>query len=249
MGDHVTDSVLLLPQPLRTLAKSLMLDLGIEVHRYRSGTLGVDPFRDMRRLAVAPRPIIFDVGANTGQYTLRFHRCFKDAQIHAFEPSRAFTELSQKTRRIKNVHLNHFGLGAHDRRTATFNEHESTEMSSFLTLGRDAWGNTQSVRQVQLRTLDSYCAEVGVEEIEILKCDTQGYDLEVLKGASEILGAGRVQMIYTEITLARLYEGLPSMEEIFQFLAGYNFRLVALYNPAYRNDRLGWMDGLFAKSR
>jgi hypothetical protein len=45
-----------------------------------------------------------------------------------------------------------------------------------------------------------------VQFIDLLKSDTQGFDLEVLKGAQGLLDARKIRLIYLEVTFQKLYE-------------------------------------------
>lgn len=66
-------------------------------------------------------------------------------------------------------------------------------------------------------TLDSYCKANGIEEIEFLKIDTDGYDVDVLKGATEILK--RVKYIQVEYDMFALIKG-QSADEVENILRG-----------------------------
>src|SRR5207253_4668851 len=97
----------------------------------------------------------------------------------------------------------------------------------------------------EVRTIDSYCAERGITIIDILKSDTQGFDLEVIKGAARLLEQRRIQLIYMEITFSDMYKGLPRFDEIYGFLADRGFALVSFYDFYYQHGRAGWTDALF----
>jgi hypothetical protein len=81
--------------------------------------------------------------------------------------------------------------------------------------------------------------------VDILKSDTQGYDLEVLRGASGLLRDHKIRMVYMEITFSRMYEHLPSLDEIWGFLRRNDFELVTLYRCFYQDRRASWTDALF----
>jgi hypothetical protein len=70
--------------------------------------------------------------------------------------------------------------------------------------------------------------------------DVQGYELEVLKGASKFLS--HIQFIYCEVNRAEVYEGCPMIEEIDQFLGEYNFERV---DTNWAGDT--WGDALYVK--
>jgi FkbM family methyltransferase len=53
---------------------------------------------------------------------------------------------------------------------------------------------------ITIRTLDSFWAEQNINNIDLLKTDTEGFDLEVLKGAEAMLRAQQIQFILAEVT-------------------------------------------------
>jgi FkbM family methyltransferase len=130
-----------------------------------------------------PRPVVFDVGANTGQSVAKFRRLLPESTIHSFEPGpRAFRELTSTSRGLRNVNLVNAAVGSAPGRL-TLIENEFTDMSSFLRPSTAAWGEIVAETDVEVTTVDSYCAERGIDRIDLLKIDTQGYEFEVLRGA------------------------------------------------------------------
>jgi FkbM family methyltransferase len=205
-----------------------------------------DPFRDLRTLAATARPLILDVGANTGQSIRRFRRYFEDPEIHAFEPGAgAYAALRTAAAGLPNVHLVNGALGA-QRATRTFIENERSTMSSLLEPGPAAWGAVKRRTTVDLDTIDDYCGRTHISCIDVLKSDTQGYELEVLKGAGRMLAEQRIRLVYIELIFSRMYEGLPRFDHTYAYLADHGFELVSFYDMHYQNDRLSWTDALFA---
>jgi FkbM family methyltransferase len=200
----------------------------------------------MHRLTSVPlSPIIFDIGANIGQSVRRFRRYFNDSVIHSFEPGEeAFQALTKNTLGLDRVHISNRALGAACT-TRTFVENELSDMSSLFEPGESAWGSIVRRRKVELDTVDDYCNRNGIERIDILKSDTQGYDLEVLRGARQCLKDQRVELIYLELTFSKMYKGAPRFDEIYAFLADHGMVLVSFYDMYYQGDFLSWTDALF----
>ena len=75
---------------------------------------------------------------------------------------------------------------------------------------------------------------------DILAMDTQGYELEVLKGATETLKS--VKVVYTEVSNVPLYEGSALVEDLDEFLQPFGFKRV-------RTDWVGvtWGDAVYVK--
>ena len=228
---------------IKHFAKLAALKLGLEIHR--AGEFGGDPFRDMRRLTPATRPVIFDVGANIGQTVQHFRWHFARPIIHCFEPGRnAFQKLRDQTTRIPNIVLNNIALGF-ESDSVVFNENTSSEMSSFLNLGPEGWGETERYT-VQVDTLDNYCAHNSIHAVDILKIDTQGFELQVLKGAEKLVAQHRIGLLFLEITFSKMYDSLPQLDEIYRYLVDRGFSLVTFYRFSYQGGRAGWTDALFA---
>lgn len=228
----------------RVCIRQLLRKRGYDIHKIQ---VGRDPFHDMQRLIGWQRaPIIFDVGANVGQTIESFLQIMVRANIHAFEPGpQAFRELWEKYSGTPNLVLNDVALGSAPG-TAEFVENTEPTMSSFLEPGAATWwGEVKQRVQVKVNTIDKYCDEHRIDYIDILKSDTQGFDLEVMRGAARLLSARRIHLIYVEIILSDMYRGLPRLDEIFRFLADCGFVLVAFYDFHYENGRVSWADALF----
>ncbi len=231
---------------LRRMAKRMVHRLGYDVTRYCPPRLGVDAFSDIRRLLDGTScPVIFDIGANIGQTTSRFKERIPDSVIHAFEPNKsAYEELADNTKKMRGVHLNNLAVGARAGKRLLI-ENTCSEMSSFLEPGECCWGEIAGRRMVDIVTVDDYCRGRDIEHIDVLKTDTQGYDLEVLRGARSLLDRDSVRLVYMEVTFSDMYRGLPSFDEIFRLLTDHRFRLVSFYEFFYQDNAASWSDALF----
>ncbi|HEY6137805.1 MAG TPA: FkbM family methyltransferase [Thermoanaerobaculia bacterium] len=228
---------------LRKAVKHLLRRAGIDIRFIPP--LGFDAYEDMRKLAATERPLVFDVGANRGQTIERFRDAFAQPVIHTFEPGReAFAALQRRCAGIPDLHLNNAALGARAE-SRMFLENTRDDMSSFLEPSVDAWGEIADRYPVDVTTVDSYCAAHGIERIDILKSDTQGLDLDVLRGAQRMIDSGAIGLVFMEITFSDMYKGSPRFDEIYAFLADRRFALVSFYDFYYQRGRAGWTDALF----
>ena len=201
---------------------------------------------DIRKLlADVPQPTVFDVGANVGQSAKRVSELLPGCQLHMFEPSpTAFTQLQVNTRKIGNLHLCNAGVGA-ELGTQLLIENYYSDMSSFLRPSSAGWGKVIRETSVPVVTLDDYCTRERVNRVDLLKIDTQGSELEVLKGATSLLAHQNIRLAYLEIIFSELYEELPRFEELYEFLARHGLRLVAFYNFVVQDGVASWCDALF----
>jgi FkbM family methyltransferase len=230
---------------IRRLGKKALRAAGIDIRFIPK--LGFDAFVDMRKLAGTQTPVVFDVGANRGQSIERFRKTFARPAIHSFEPGReAFAELRRLHGDTPGVVLNNVALGPRaESRLFLDNDHD--DMSSFLEPSVTAWGEIRDRYPVEMITLDDYCRTHGIERIDILKIDTQGFDLQVLAGAEQMLRAPAIRMVFTEVIFSEMYKGLPRFDETYAFFADRGFALVSLYDFYYQNDRASWTDALFIR--
>jgi FkbM family methyltransferase len=229
---------------LKNLIKNLTHWVGYHISQHR------DPYQDIKsNIKSDTGLIIFDVGANTGQTITRLRKNFAHSQIHVFEPARdLFKALELTYSSCASIYLNQCALGAVSG-TQEFKEAGATVMSSLLEPAQHGWDgkgwtDIKCVYPVSIKTVDGYCAENNIEAIDILKTDTQGYDLEVLKGAERMLRGRRIRFIYLEINFDEMYEGQASFDDIYRFLSDRGFELRSPYEVHAR-----YMDCLFVNSR
>jgi FkbM family methyltransferase len=87
--------------------------------------------------------------------------------------------------------------------------------------------------QVKMTTIDDFCKDESIGQIDLLKIDTQGYELEVLKGATRLLNSKSIGIIYTEVCFVRYYQHQPLFQDVYDYLYKQGYRLVALYESGY----------------
>lgn len=178
---------------------------------------------------------IFDVGANRGEYARLLREEGYAGDIISFEPNKeTYQYLSEIARKDKRWAVYNMALGSEET-TLNLNVAQISCLSSLLTpteyaekvFGKEMIDHTQSV---EVKRLDSIYSEL-VKHIPdpriFLKMDTQGYDLEVIKGAAGCLE--NVLGLQSEISVRPLYENTPNY---LQSLAEYHslgFNLTGLF--------------------
>lgn len=230
---------------MKTIAKNALRSLGIEVLRTRN--VGMDPFQDMQRfVGNTAHPMIFDIGANVGTVTNKLRRLFPTAAIHAFEPSPStFQHLQKATESDPNIEVWNCGLGALPAQLV-LREYDRSYLSGFLPRGSfKSDGQQVKETSVEVKTVDHFCEEHGIQKIDVLKSDTEGYDLEVLRGASRMLQTGSVRLVYFEVNFTDNYVGQGSFGEQYDFLESRGFRFVSFYEMFRQNGAAAWTDALF----
>jgi hypothetical protein len=116
--------------------------------------------------------------------------------------------------------------------TAVLNIAEDTEGSSLLAVEPREVRNSPGsrfvdVEQTELRTLDSVLPQVTSDARPLyLKLDTQGSELEILRGAGRTLQ--RARLVESELSLVSLYRGGPLFDDVVSFLRDRGFALISV---------------------
>jgi FkbM family methyltransferase len=225
----------------KKIIRSAAARLGYQITRRPA-----DAFSDMRRFVPADvAPVILDIGANVGQSVKRFKAVFPSSAIHSFEPSReSFALLQQKVANEENVFVWPCAVGSSVGRQL-FQENTESDMSSFLELSKAGWGEVKKQENVEVTTVDQFLADHSIAKIDILKSDTQGYELEVFKGAEGAMRQSQIGLIYFEFIFAEMYRRLPPFDEVYRYLVDRDFLLVAIYDFHRQDELASWADVLF----
>lgn len=188
---------------------------------------------------------VIDVGANRGQYrNLIRNQLDYRGHLESFEPI-AGNVASMRQRAASDPHwqIHQSALGATDG-SMPFNIMKQDMFSSFLqpdsgsTHEFDAHNTVARVEHVDLRRLDTVFDEIRSRTKArnfYLKLDTQGYDLEVIKGATQSLP--HIRAIQTEIAVQPLYAGMPGYLTSIESLTGLGFDITGLF-PVTRDKAL-----------
>jgi FkbM family methyltransferase len=143
--------------------------------------------------------VVFDVGANVGDWTRQAAQSWPAATIHAFEPSAVvFAQLETMTAGLR-VRLVRSALSDHSGEAVLHAVPSQSELSSLHERNLSSHGMVMTEHEVvQLTTIDDYCRSHAIEHIDVLKIDAEGHDLAVLAGAERMLGAGAVGFVQFE---------------------------------------------------
>ncbi|OYU00140.1 MAG: hypothetical protein CFE40_02165 [Burkholderiales bacterium PBB1] len=183
--------------------------------------------------------VVLDAGANLGQYgeLLRSEIGFR-GRIVSFEPlPGAHQELASKASEDSHWEAHQCALGSEDGELE-LNESVGSDFSSFRETNSEAtriFGDRVQMAQrhrVSVRTLGGLWQELGlpteagVGDRILLKMDTQGWDIEVMKGLGAAMSS--VTLIQTEVAAAPLYEGAADLPETVRYLNDRGFDLLYL---------------------
>lgn len=144
---------------------------------------------------------IFDVGANTGDYSLLLSGFFRErAIIRSFEPSAKTYELFiQATKNIPNIIPSNFGFGDTDSYQLLYSDTNGSGLASVYNRNLKHLGISMDKNEkIKLTTIDNYCITNNIERIHFLKLDIEGHELKALIGAGQMLSNKKIDFIQFE---------------------------------------------------
>jgi FkbM family methyltransferase len=205
-------------------------ELDLEDFIQRQIYLGVFEPHETRivRTNLRPGGTFVDVGANVGYYTAMAANIVGQAgRVYAFEPSPyAFARLRCMVdrNRFSNVTVNQCGLSD---APGTVN----------LYLGRDSHNHTPTMvahensnaTSVAVDTLDNFGARLGIDRIDLLKIDVEGYEPRVLAGAQRLLQERRIGSILCEFNEHWLSRAASNPEHLEDLMRTAGFKDAGRY--------------------
>jgi FkbM family methyltransferase len=192
----------------------------------------LDPFYEnlVRLLDGQGVDIVLDVGGNEGQYVRNLRRAGYSGRVVSIEPaSRTHALLSEASAgdaawsvapamalgdREGTVELN------------LFNRSDMNSLHALNGIAKDVFPKLDPVgtETVAMRRLDAVLDDLaGNAARPFLKLDTQGAELAILQGASDVLS--RIPVIQAEMSLVPLYEGGVGFDDVHDFLRGHGYRM------------------------
>lgn len=188
---------------------------------------GFEFYFDLRKFQSGYHPkVVFDVGANTGQTVQKWNKFFPKAEYYCFEPvGSTMITLKKNTAKFKNIHYYQCALGA-GRKQAEIVLCEDSSLNSFVDIVKEIGERTEIV---QITTLDEICHSEAINYIDVLKIDTEGFDIEVLKGATSMLKANHIKFIQVEAGMNPYNKLHVPLQQFVNFLLPYGYVLFGIY--------------------
>ncbi len=159
--------------------------------------------------------IVLDVGANIGTTALRFAKKCSKGMIYAFEPAK------ENYKRLReNISLNELtnivavnkGCGNNHTEKLLVHAHDHNSGMNRIAVSDDEEGEI-----INIIRLDDFVKEKGVKKIHAIKADTEGFELQVLMGAAEILEKDK-PVLLLELEDEQLKKMGSSAAELIHFL-------------------------------
>jgi FkbM family methyltransferase len=198
---------------------------------------------ELRILFMNRKPqTIFDIGSCEGEDSIRYSKLFPDAKVYAFEPLPHNMEIIKRQLDeygVKNVLAFQTALadevgeadffvssGQPDEFTSKDDWDFGNKSSSLFPPHRNKreifpWLEFSGAIKVPTTTLENFCAQQGIQEIDFVHIDVQGAELKVLSGAGDFIK--QIRAIWMEVENIPLYEGQPLKHDVEAFMKKHGF--------------------------
>lgn len=210
-------------------AKIDLLPLGLHQNGIGSDqnfmNTGEDKFLrdDLKQFILNPN-VIFDVGANKGQYSTLLIQHYPKASIYSFEPNPNTFEVIKNSIGDK-INLFNIGMGESLGQLDLHfdkNDETSVQATSDPEILKEI-AKTENITSVKIEidTIDNFCATHKIEEIDLLKIDTEGFEIEVIDGAQKMLSASKIKAIqfeFNEVNIIRKH----FLKDFYDLLPGFD---------------------------
>lgn len=213
----------------KVLAKSLGYEL---INRDGSPSLN---FHIMDLIQLHDIDLVLDVGGNKGQFAKSLRNEGYSGDIHSFEPVKAtFEELQQTSRADKQWTVHNFAMGA-EQGQAAVNVTQSSDFASFLKpsdYGKQRFKKNKVTytEMVDINTVDNFLkADISNFKLKriFLKTDTQGFDLQVVKGAENSIPY--IHCLLSEMSFIPIYDDMPHYIETLKTFESIGFSVSGFY--------------------
>ncbi len=200
-----------------------------------------------------PGIVVYDIGANFGEFASFLAKLGSVSAIYCFEPvEHVFRELLKRTRDYKKISCFPVALGDQSGRQRMYvhDFHASSSLLLMEPLHYEELPHTQKAHEaeVSVLTLEEAVEHYHLPAPDFIKFDVQGFEDRVIRGGMEVVKKARFCMI--ELSLACLYQDSLLLTEINSLMRSLGFHLVRIlgkivgqsgeilqFDGLYRNDR------------
>ncbi|MBI5403063.1 MAG: FkbM family methyltransferase [Ignavibacteriae bacterium] len=203
---------------------------GIGINNFESDKLSGEKNLLDKILIKYKNPVIFDIGANVGNYSESIKLLSPDSTLFSFEPHpKIYKSLEASSKKSKYKAFN-IALGKEESKLMLYDYENNTEGTEHASLFKETFEKFYNEKvtsyEVDVITLDKFVKENNIGTINLLKIDTEGNDYNVLLGAKESLTNGKIDIIHFEFNSMNVYSRVY-FRDFFELLSNFDlYRLL-----------------------
>jgi len=196
--------------------------------------LGYDNWRDhdisgeraflSNLLPNANHPVVLDIGAYHGEYARLVRQFNPTAEIYCFEPHPDSFKVLQQTAQQCGLMAFQLAFGSECGQAQLFDSASENGSKRASCYRETVEGRVSdiSVHDVEMVTIDEFASAHNINEIELMKVDVEGGELNVLRGAHRLINERRIKAIQFEVGDLYPLRG-TWVRHFYDLLTGYSF--------------------------
>ena len=186
----------------------------------------LETFSDLKSLAGTQVSHIFDIGANHGETLSELKALWPDAKITGFEPHpKLYRICKNRFLNYKNVQIEQIAFSDQEGHLKFTTSNHSLSFHGHLKYIDENTSEPLKQINIDTATLDKYASKHKIDKISLLKVDTEGHDLAVLKGATKLLDEERIDIIVCEVMFFEHFNGQPLFLEISKYMESKGYKI------------------------
>jgi FkbM family methyltransferase len=174
--------------------------------------------------------VVFDVGANRGEWAHMAEQLLPEARVHAFEiVPETFGALARNCEGHARIEVHPFGLSDAEGEIDVFFAAGRSEIATCVSgISESIHGYSPPRVRTRVTTGDLFCEREGIERIDFLKLDVEGFEPNVLSGFRRMLGAGRIGAVQFEYGYGNIVSRFL-LRDFYELLAPLGMRIGKVY--------------------
>lgn len=207
------------------------LSEAIDLHIFIFGQFEIEIKNAARKLRLNKHKKILDIGANFGVQSLQFAKEFNESKIYSIEPTDyAFLKMKKNfdinNELSKNLHPFQLFLGS-DNQNLPISIHSSWNLKDNIKKHAKHFGVIKNTSNASIMTLDQFVENNNIDNLDFIKLDVDGYELDVLRGGENFLKKNKPP-IFMELA-PYLYEEFGyKNEKLINFLISFDYKFYDL---------------------
>lgn len=180
----------------------------------------------IKKLKIIKKPVVFDIGANVGNYSKLVKLHNPSAIVHAFEISKNNFKKIDKS----SIIANNFGLSK-ENEVIKYKDYGSDSTSPLNTLIVESSFHDEKysfkIKSAKLRNTDNYLKSKKIEYIDLLKIDTEGSEYKILMSFEKFLEEKKIGIVQFEYGYINAYSK-DMMHDFYKFFDKYGYIVARL---------------------